>query len=512
MSYTWGDTKGHTTADYVSRIYVRPNYGSPSFAAQDFDVNGMLDGVVSGNLGPAGTFDITIGDDPERFGLRDFNGSYKPGTKFKITVHANPGYKYIGPQQTWWNGLASVMNVEDTVRTYTTKITLGFETLPDGILTVGGMVDGVETADLTGYARFDVIINEEQVATGVSHYSGSHKIGSPYRITNIELLKDNVTLEQQDFEGVITAGETKKAIRIVQIAHPTAEWQYCSVLPSGLDREKVEVQQKYTYEVISSTSPGEGWTKGELASSEYQNVGNAYTTSKQETTSDTLKLVKWEYYHWCKTTGGNIANYTYDTSKGYVHEDVISNTSSVTEASSGMDGNYPYYYLKWSSTGNWAYCHGGTTCSGSDHPDRSYVWYKRYTYQRQEKVEKWRWTKETDWQTMDETGAARVEYRYRLLIPEVSWDLTLPDKLIIIDEEAFRDNARITSVKLGNSVQKIGKLAFAGCTSMAWAFIPDSVVTIDESAFEDGVSLICESDNVGARFGREHGLEVFIIK
>ena len=91
-------------------------------------------------------------------------------------------------------------------------------------------------------------------------------------------------------------------------------------------------------------------------------------------------------------------------------------------------------------------------------------------------------------------------------------DITIPDDVIKIEEEAFRDCKTITSVTIPDSVKTIGSDAFKGCTSLksavigagltklSWGYfkgctalenvtIPNSITEISHAVFQDCTSL-----------------------
>lgn len=65
----------------------------------------------------------------------------------------------------------------------------------------------------------------------------------------------------------------------------------------------------------------------------------------------------------------------------------------------------------------------------------------------------------------------------------------IPDKVTSIDDEAFKNCNRLTSVTIPDSVTTIGRYAFANCSSLAAINIPDSVNSIGDCAFYNCIGL-----------------------
>ena len=53
--------------------------------------------------------------------------------------------------------------------------------------------------------------------------------------------------------------------------------------------------------------------------------------------------------------------------------------------------------------------------------------------------------------------------------------VTIPDSVTLIDENAFAECARLTSVNFGSGVKTIGKKAFTRCRALTEISIPDNV-------------------------------------
>ena len=58
-----------------------------------------------------------------------------------------------------------------------------------------------------------------------------------------------------------------------------------------------------------------------------------------------------------------------------------------------------------------------------------------------------------------------------------------------ISDKAFSDNEAITSVRIGEGVRRIGKMAFYGCSQIKWVSTPSSLYQIDDAAFNSCISL-----------------------
>ena len=61
--------------------------------------------------------------------------------------------------------------------------------------------------------------------------------------------------------------------------------------------------------------------------------------------------------------------------------------------------------------------------------------------------------------------------------------ITIPNNIISISSDAFRDCTRLTNVTIPNSVTTIGESAFNNCSSLTSITIPDSVSTIGSDVF-----------------------------
>ncbi len=68
-------------------------------------------------------------------------------------------------------------------------------------------------------------------------------------------------------------------------------------------------------------------------------------------------------------------------------------------------------------------------------------------------------------------------------------DVVIPEGVIIIDDNAFRDCTTVETVTFTNTVTEIGDYAFSGCTSLKEISLPALVTKVGEYAFADCTSL-----------------------
>jgi len=76
-------------------------------------------------------------------------------------------------------------------------------------------------------------------------------------------------------------------------------------------------------------------------------------------------------------------------------------------------------------------------------------------------------------------GDILVKYRGKETVSEV------PDQVRVINDNAYAGNAGITTLKMTDSVERIGKEACQGCTSLQVVMCGDHVRKIDDRAFSD---------------------------
>lgn len=232
----------------------------------------------------------------------------------------------------------------------------------------------------------------------------------------------SVALPDGAYTAVLTAKNSyyskKSATTSFSVSYNTAgSWTYAKKLPSGVTSKKYKIEYQNTYEKVSATSPGSGWTKGKLVKTVYENSGNTYASALPLATSKTCVLVDYYYYHFCGGSTGNNANFAQTGS--YNHYDQVAKTN-VKEASSHQDyddSRYTYYKLT-DKNGNNFYCSSSVTCDGSygSHGARSCYWYKMYVYQNKKAVKYYTYTKTSAWTYEKDSAATSVKVRYKPIV------------------------------------------------------------------------------------------------
>lgn len=192
-------------------------------------------------------------------------------------------------------------------------------------------------------------------------------------------------------------------------------WIYSEKLYEEITSDLYDIQYRHTYDKLASTSPGEDWVKGDLATTIYETTGETYWSNIELPTSETRVLVNYIYYHYCNASKGSEVNYEQTTT--YSHYDWLPKTN-VTEysvANDYADSRYKFYHLKFSD-GSDAYCSSGVSCDGTHgtHGARSYYWYKSCGYQDRVAVNYYHYTKDSGWQNTEDKSASVVTYRYKL--------------------------------------------------------------------------------------------------
>ena len=85
-------------------------------------------------------------------------------------------------------------------------------------------------------------------------------------------------------------------------------------------------------------------------------------------------------------------------------------------------------------------------------------------------------------------------------------DITIPDNVVTIGEETFKNNQRLTSVNL-NHVKVIKKNAFAGCTNLKSMIITPKVETIEENALPADIIIYGKNNTAAQTYAQTNNLK-----
>lgn len=89
-----------------------------------------------------------------------------------------------------------------------------------------------------------------------------------------------------------------------------------------------------------------------------------------------------------------------------------------------------------------------------------------------------------------------------------SASLVLPDSLVLVEAEAFR-NSSFASVYCCENLSAVGAYAFAGNPSLEWVYLPASVTSIDSTAFSgcsQSLVIYGRAGSYAQQFANEHGI------
>ena len=330
---------------------------------------------------------------------------------------------------------------------------------------------------------------------------------SPSNATNKKVTwkSSNTSVATVNSSGVVTAvgngtatitattasgGKTATCKVTVSIQNSDG-WYYASSLPSGVSTSTHEIQYKHVYEKYATSSPGSGWTDTGVDKTEYTKSGSTYESAVELSTSNTVRLSSYYYYHFCGGSSGVNANFTQTSTYG--HYDQIKNTSTVYEHAAYTDtddSRYKYYHLKWSD-GSDAYCNTSKgTCDGAygSHGNRSYYWYKMYVYQNYTAKTLNKYSYTSAWETSKDSSATSVSYRYRLKPTGVSLNKT---------------SATLTSKGATVSLSATVSPSDAGNKAVTWKSSNTSVATVSSSgvvtAVGNGTATITATTSVGSK-------------
>ncbi len=199
-------------------------------------------------------------------------------------------------------------------------------------------------------------------------------------------------------------------------------WYYSETLPDMIkSNSKYTVQYDNYYEKIQKDSPGSDWTKTDTVKNEWKNKGGQYDSYTELSTSDSRILVKECYYHWCipNSAMGSEGNYEQTDKFSHYDEIVLPNTN-IHVTWTGNDNGHTVYTLAWLD-GNAVYCKSGEQCNGTwgSHDYRCRAWYKKYVYQDREKIEIYKYTRNSGWMDSLDSNATKTVARFRLAGTEI---------------------------------------------------------------------------------------------
>lgn len=187
-----------------------------------------------------------------------------------------------------------------------------------------------------------------------------------------------------------------------------SEWQVGVEIPPYYSPDELEIQYKHQYTAVSTTSPGDGWVRGSVNRTYYQNSGKVEEFPYEKATSNTYVYVGGYYYHWCGSNSD--CNYQktagkYETYHGPGSLDQYDVVSSGTDTN---NSNIKWYRLQWKAGmmySGLAWCATHQTAN----------WYRMYQYQPKALVTEYNWSKETDWVDTLDPAATSYTIRWRVI-------------------------------------------------------------------------------------------------
>lgn len=98
--------------------------------------------------------------------------------------------------------------------------------------------------------------------------------------------------------------------------------------------------------------------------------------------------------------------------------------------------------------------------------------------------------------------------------PAISGEVTLPDGVITIGDQAFNGCSKITSITLSDGTENIGIAAFDNCENLENITIPDSVTNIDFSALDSYMKVVvyCKEGSYAQSFAEKHKIKYELIE
>lgn len=277
------------------------------------------------------------------------------------------------------------------------------------VLKVNGLIDGIASESLEGFGTFDVYVDGEAVAIGVSSFERTYPNDIQYEIRNIQVAPG------KRYDGVYSgtlSGNAPYGYATVTLAVSTVlnigdEWTEVNEIPAGLDLTDCDVEYKNHYTISSRTSPGDEWRLFQEGAVQYEPNGEPYESETPLTTSAERKLLGHFYFHYCNH-GSTVTYQSNRSDLPYRHEITMEAVqSSCTVQYYTMDGSRKAYHLVHNSgpyAGGYASC--GTNGSNIYYEGDVYQNYKPYQINVYEKV--------SDWTDEIDSEAAFVTYRIRL--------------------------------------------------------------------------------------------------
>ena len=270
-------------------VVIRPNFKSAAFS---LDVNGLLDGAVSGDLGDYGTFSITV-NGTKQTGLNDYyNASLTGSVTYSITdIKATQCHKYEGVSSGSLSGTVSA----------NTKVALSFTTAHTPL----------NVAEVPATCT----------QPGVSAGQRCSVCGKPLSgFTEIPALKHSYLQTRipatctEDAVDVFTCARCGESYRQPADATPVyGEWTAEPPAPGENQTVETKTQYRYADKLPVWTKTGGGtidyaasWPAGFSTSSPLYAAYNVSPKKAGETETSKIEVttstVGWIYWHWCRSS------------------------------------------------------------------------------------------------------------------------------------------------------------------------------------------------------------------
>ena len=333
---------------------------------------------------------------------------------------------------------------------------------PDDIMEI------IAPSSITFLAGETVHLDVQVVPAGIDTSVLSYGIADPemFGIDENQNITCKYAGENTSTLLVISApnGVTKTIVLIARLSMPS-QWQEGEI-PANLAPDMLDIEYQNHYEIMSATSPGEGWTRGNVHRTYYQNTGSVEEYPYAKTTSDSYVYTGGYYYHWCGSN--NKCNYQkvagkYETLHGPLELGLFDITETGTDSNNTA---VQYYKLVWNS-GQWT--GGEATCATA----QTAYWYRMYQYQPRVLVTEYVWSQPSSgWTAEKDPAATRYSVRWRLNPHSGQKSMELPSALTTIGAEAFAQN------------------------DVCYFILPAGVTSIGDNAFPDGACVFLHTDSL----------------